>query len=1320
MSYQNKKLNLVFDDKKDNFNLISMEKSPNKDIKIDFQPKNINLISKNNINPKDKLVSNDLLNTKNEDDLNLSNMNIEKTQKFIHNADILFTEEDEEKEDNKENEFNDFNKKDNSININNNNEINKNIQINDLKDSMSISIDESKRIELANNLFEQSLTSSIKSNLSSEGNLSLVSNKRKEVADKLFESVSDLSSKKISLNETFKSNKSDMSHVINNLSGSNIGLNINAIANKYANLDKVINENDAESNIIIQKENNTIKNSVNNYNTIEDQNIDEISFNKNLIDIQRLGNEPNNINNNLKNINLNSSLKNQKENNLISSFKKIDLVNNSKEINNNNNKNNYVDNESKKNALKYNVNDNEDNNSEISFTNVMDDITINKVNVKEKKDIIDESNQKNKENESKFNKISPIKKSLAEILKQKRDKVKNEEKKIGMIEKDDTDRETSNDILNNKIRLNTNENDESSFINNKNNKIIFDEQEYNIISNKKGSNNNKKIQLINEGNESMNNRESLNTKDKLIYRKNKNELISEKNVIELGKGKNNLLNENENNKFVKIKKRKKIESEMDSKIEEDDLNESKNSNKIIKNINNIKLIYFNNKNINDEKRFKDYLGKNKMYFNDNIYNEKENENQIKAIKENSYFENNYFNKETIINYIYKNKNKLKIDFPIYYDIAKKTYEKNKDNFYLLFQFITNKDKDKLFKYYKTIHNYNISNYHISPYINDIKDACKSIKLENIKNIDYIRYTIDENEGDTFYKCFMFNIVEKYIIDKNKDNLFILIFDIFKLYDLSPSIFYTNKNNISINNTLILFSIIRDYIHLNLWEKAYDLFISLYSQIDDILALYIKYNIFIFLSKINSQYDEKNKFDKYPFYLDEYKKILINYNEPSLLVFQIIPFIFGVNLEILFYENKNEDNLILKNLSFALPKNLDKSNLESIYIIYYNNCYHIGYPKKYFIKNNNILTGLKDNINKISLIHYIKKDKIFCDICQSECDTIEIIDDINKRICQECLYSEIDEYLKKRITYINEDCKSNYINYSYYLRPIELMLKEPISIKDNIENNSIIIKNIDYYLLFNTTFSERISELFQKDIKVKSIQIKNGSINNEINNDIDNQNENCSICKKSTDILDSECGCKFCGDCIYEILENITNKQIILNGYEKMKLYNNDDNKCPICDQKLNSQYLALLLEGKGRDFEMEYNEAKIRMKNYIKTICFLCEKKFENHKSLEVEHNSKKEFFSLKVMINKHCINDTKKIIDNFNSEKEKEIDYCDSNHVVCLSCFKKNKTVKIKEIDNIQYKVFICNICGIRHYISVKEWDKWNKHEVCCKCNIF
>ena len=89
-------------------------------------------------------------------------------------------------------------------------------------------------------------------------------------------------------------------------------------------------------------------------------------------------------------------------------------------------------------------------------------------------------------------------------------------------------------------------------------------------------------------------------------------------------------------------------------------------------------------------------------------------------------------------------------------------------------------------------------------------------------------------------------------------------------------------------------------------------------------------------------------------------------------------------------------------------------------------------------------------------------------------------------------------------------------------------------------------------------------------------------------------------------------------------------------------------------------------------------------------------------------------------MINKHCIKDSKKNneIDN-NYEKEKDLDYSDNTHVVCLNCYKKNKNTKVKQIQNIQYKVLICQICGIRHYINVKEWDKWSKNEVCCKCTI-
>ena len=99
-------------------------------------------------------------------------------------------------------------------------------------------------------------------------------------------------------------------------------------------------------------------------------------------------------------------------------------------------------------------------------------------------------------------------------------------------------------------------------------------------------------------------------------------------------------------------------------------------------------------------------------------------------------------------------------------------------------------------------------------------------------------------------------------------------------------------------------------------------------------------------------------------------------------------------------------------------------------------------------------------------------------------------------------------------------------------------------------------------------------------------------------------------------MNINCGCSFCEDCLYEILSNITNNQIVLNGYEKLQLINNDGDKCPFCQKKINLQYLIMQFEERGRDFENEYTEARIRMKNYIKTMCFICNKKFKNEKSL--------------------------------------------------------------------------------------------------------
>lgn len=483
---------------------------------------------------------------------------------------------------------------------------------------------------------------------------------------------------------------------------------------------------------------------------------------------------------------------------------------------------------------------------------------------------------------------------------------------------------------------------------------------------------------------------------------------------------------------------------------------------------------------------------------------------------------------------------------------------------------------------------------------------------------------------------------------------------------------------------------------------------------------MKYNIFLFLSKIYSEY----KNDGAKKYLDQYKKIIIHQMEPTCIIFKLIPHIFGINLEIYYYENKTKNNFREENVSFTCTKLFAKNNVDTIYIIYYNNCYHIGYQKKIFDINKEIYKSIEENLNKKSPIQYMKKEERYCEECDQNTEYIEIINNNNKGICSNCLSNEIDEYLIERVSFINHDYYiSDFLNYSYYLRPIELYLKEPISIKNNIENNSITIKNLDYFIIYNKTFSQRISELLPGlGLKKMMKANKQSDSVNDINGDNNSNNNDdiCIMCKKpQSNLIAIACGCKYCEDCLYDLLNTITEGKIMLNGYEAIQLSLSNIDKCANCEKSINLTDIVMLLEERGRNFEVEENEAKIRMNNYCKTMCFDCNKKFSNEKSLEVGHNSKKEMLRLNVMINKHCLKDLKR-----NMGEDLEIvpglDYSESQHVVCYDCYKKNKDAKIKRINDVEYKVLTCNICSVRHYFNMKDWDKWNKSEACCKCSIF
>ena len=1310
MSYQKKIQNMPINPKQNNLNLISIEKYPNKNLNIISNQENNNP-NNLNINP-----SNDLIKSKLDEGSNLSNININEEQNLKNNVDFLFGDSDNDND----NDNDDIKQNTYSNNINNDNN-------NSCEFSEDYSLNEEKRIEIANNLFDKSLT--MNSNINNNDNISSYSintinyEKRKEAADKLFESQSDISSKfdnvNNNLNVSIKSNRTNMSHIMNNLTGSNVGLNINELANKFASRDKMIHEsihsNDSDFIKKNSQENVIFEDNNDDTNKLEED--EGIEFNKNLIEFK-------------DKINIGNT---NKINNLNKLNQKGERQSRNKDKNNQKNKPNYslknvlIQSTTKKNNKKsiINISDNNINNMEES-TEKKAELKINKNNIIDES-IIRESIEKEKNN--KIKNITGITfKDLFPKGKQKKEKMK-----IYVQEKNEEEQK-SNEILI-KPKEKEKEKEKNKLKNKKEIKIIEENNE--SFSPKEEKNIKKKAELIKEPELLL----STTNKGKKEANNDSKNLISDKNHILKSK---KLFSEDidENKKYIQIQIKKKENKNIlteDNKINENENEENNINNSISFDEEKIIVHFIRDKDKEKEKyikekRFKDFLKENNLYFNEKIFNKKENQNQIKEIKSNSFFPKFIFEQETFLDEInQENKNK-KGEIIIYYNIMKETYEKNKSNFNLLFQSVSIEHKENIYKLYKNFQDYNILNSYISPYLNDVKSFVNSFQLKlkkNIlKNIDYIRYTLNENNGDTFYRCFVFNLLEKKIVNKDKEYIYMIIFDLFKIYDLAPDIFNSDDNAKNINNVLGFFDILRDYIELNQWDKVYEFYTGFFKQINHILIKYVKYNIFLLMTKLYSLNEEHDEYDN-EIFLNQYQKIIIDYNEPTKIVFELITIIFGINLEILYMENKEENDIIEKSYSFEYSnfakKDNNNNNLDKIILMNYNNCYHICYKKKDLLGNKEIYDPMKETINEISLIQYTKKGKIKCDICNATQEFIEIVNENNnKGICSSCMNHEIEQYLLKRIVYMKEDLKKNYLNYSYYLRPIELYLQEPLSIKNNIENNSIIIKNIDYYILYQKTFSQKIKDLFDLSEDESSNIININNINSDNNRETKincDDNDTCMMCAKNNNILISSCGCKICDDCMYNIIDSITNNQIILNGYEKKQLYEQDLDKCPLCEQKISLNYLIMLLQTQGRTFETEDEEAITRMRNYCNSMCFNCLKKFENENNIEVEHNKKKNIIKLNVIINKHCIKEAKKNkinIQNYEGEFENGIDYNDTHHCICAQCYKKIKIKRIKKINEENYKVVECNICGINHLISEKEWNKVIKNDVCCKCIVF
>ena len=493
MSFQRKDINIPHNtnNKINNINLISVEKSPNKILS------DINNQENNNPNDSNMQPFDDLIKTKNEDGSNFSNINIDREQEYNKNADILFGDSDNEKENSKQNVYS-----------------------NHLETSNDYTINEEKRIEAANNLFDRSM--SMNSNINNNDVSSYTMNtinyeKRKEAADILFQSQSDITSKDDNneiLNESIQTNRTNMTKIINNLTGSNMGLNINELANKCAERDKMIHES------IHSNDSDFIKNTQRE-NTELGEEDEGIQFNKNLIEFKdKINNGNLNDLNNLGNIQTrNKKPKISLKNALIKSNKKHNGIKSIINISDNNINNMDDNNEEKKEEEKKIKN------------NIIDESIIRDSKESNKKEIIElDKNEKQKSTKGV---------NLKELFSKNKKATKKNEKVKLYLEENFSEEQRSNEILMKKKEKGKKENKTQ---NDNNNETISIKEEKEIT---------RKSELIKETEKfpSVINKEIKDTNN------DSNHLITENN--NLLKGRNIFSKENDENKFIQIQIKKK-------------------------------------------------------------------------------------------------------------------------------------------------------------------------------------------------------------------------------------------------------------------------------------------------------------------------------------------------------------------------------------------------------------------------------------------------------------------------------------------------------------------------------------------------------------------------------------------------------------------------------------------------------------------------------------------------------------------------------------------------------------------------------------------
>lgn len=267
-----------------------------------------------------------------------------------------------------------------------------------------------------------------------------------------------------------------------------------------------------------------------------------------------------------------------------------------------------------------------------------------------------------------------------------------------------------------------------------------------------------------------------------------------------------------------------------------------------------------------------------------------------------------------------------------------------------------------------------------------KDKIKEInnKYNILKNYIY-NYRSINPDGNGFYRAIMFRYFEILILNKKIEHLQNIINDIINCFNSKElqSRIIINDLNIKPELTYKILILIVDLLKINKIKEAHEILVKSFctcKKFDYAIILYFRYILYDYIRKNENKIYLKtfpvkignllpNEFvtkDGKFLFNDFYQNYLLKFfTESEKIIIYLTPFIIGMELNIIFFDENKE---ILQR--FKCEGNSELQVNDIISLVYIRNNYEIIYTQKDYEKNKNIF-NIYENNSKSFLIN-IKK------------------------------------------------------------------------------------------------------------------------------------------------------------------------------------------------------------------------------------------------------------------------------------------------------------------------------------------------------------